>query len=96
MASINTTKGCIAGSIPSGTITSRLGRRVAIILLSGIFTIGALIQIAALNIQMLYVGRFVCGFAVGALSMAGEWGGRSRYGSIDEMREVMASCDCAL
>lgn len=63
------TLGCITGSMPSGYIADYMGRRGAIIFLGIIFTIGAIMQGLTININMLYTGRFISGFSVGALSM---------------------------
>lgn len=37
--------GCILGSLPSGWLTDKMGRKRSIILLTFIFTIGAVIQL---------------------------------------------------
>jgi len=51
-------------------MTSRFGRKGCLISMAFVFTIGGLFQLFATGIEMLYTGRFICGFAVGTLSMA--------------------------
>ena len=62
--------GCVLGSLPSGYLTNRFGRKGTILGMSLVFSLGAFIQLFAKNIDMLYAGRFICGVAVGTLSMA--------------------------
>jgi len=64
------TLGCIFGTIPSGYLVDRFGRKGSITWLTFLFTIGAVIQLFPMDISGLYCGRFICGLAVGALSMA--------------------------
>ncbi|EGV62418.1 Plasma membrane low glucose sensor [Yamadazyma tenuis] len=61
--------GTFCGAIGAPLISDNFGRRFSIILSSGVlFTIGTVLQIAASNIALLCVGRFVSGVAVGNLS----------------------------
>ncbi|GAB5036195.1 mfs sp sugar:h+ symporter [Nannochloropsis oceanica] len=62
--------GCIVGSMPSGALTDFLGRKKCIILLSFIFSVGAIIQLVPRDYAMLLAGRFLSGIGVGGLSMA--------------------------
>ncbi|KAI9591340.1 general substrate transporter, partial [Syncephalis fuscata] len=70
----DTAKGFIASSfvlgglfsaIVAGSIADTIGRRMSIISTAVISAIGGLLQTIAVNIAMLYVGRFVSGLAVG-------------------------------
>lgn len=62
--------GSIAGSLVSGHLTDRFGRKGAILMLTTIFTVGAALQLVPVNMDMLYAGRFTSGLGVGGLSMA--------------------------
>ncbi|KAG5175422.1 general substrate transporter [Tribonema minus] len=62
--------GAVAGSIPSGWFTDKIGRKYSIILYSIVFTIAAVIMGCANSVHMLYAGRFIGGIGVGGLSMA--------------------------
>lgn len=53
--------GCIVGSMPSGALTDFLGRKKCIILLSFIFSVGAIIQLVPRDYAMLLAGRFLSG-----------------------------------
>jgi len=53
--------GCIMGSIPSGYLVDAYGRKGTLIGLTFIFTLGAVIQLVPVNIEMLYAGRLVGG-----------------------------------
>lgn len=61
--------GCMLGSLPSGYLADRLGRKRAMVYLALLFTAGAAVQLSTISMPMLYTGRAVCGFAVGGLSM---------------------------
>lgn len=60
------TGGCFVGALGSG-YTNRLGRRWTIFFACCIFTVGGIIQTAAVVIAMLYVGRLIAGIGVGFL-----------------------------
>lgn len=62
--------GCILGSLPSGYLTDRFGRKSTISGLTAIFTLGAIMQLVPVDLAMLYAGRFISGLGVGGLSMA--------------------------
>jgi len=62
--------GCILGSLPSGYLVDRFGRKGTLIGLTLIFTIGAAMQLGPVNIEMLYASRIIAGFGLGGLSMA--------------------------
>eukprot|EP00121_Abeoforma_whisleri_P007011 Awhi_evm1s6387 len=61
--------GALCGALPSGTLADLIGRKKLLMLNCVIFTIGVSIQAASYNIEMLYAGRFIGGFAIGSLSM---------------------------
>mmetsp|Transcript_24934 Transcript_24934/g.4123 ORF Transcript_24934/g.4123 Transcript_24934/m.4123 type:complete len:168 (+) Transcript_24934:30-533(+) len=61
--------GAVIGSIISGKMADKLGRKKAIIIADITFAIGALIMALALDIPMLIVGRFIIGVGVGIASM---------------------------
>ncbi|KAG2222533.1 hypothetical protein INT45_002664 [Circinella minor] len=58
--------GCLVGSLAS---TTTAGRKWSITIASGIFTIGGILQIIGDGLPMLYAGRLIAGFGVGAMSM---------------------------
>lgn len=62
--------GCIFGSLPSGALTDKLGRKKSIVLLAAVFTVGAVIQLVPSGYEALLAGRFISGVGVGGLSMA--------------------------
>jgi MFS family permease len=57
------------GSLINGPIADRVGRKLSINLAVVVFTIGSVIQCAAMNIPMLFAGRAIAGLAVGQLTM---------------------------
>ncbi|PVH94823.1 general substrate transporter [Periconia macrospinosa] len=58
-----------AGSLVNGPVADRYGRKGSIMIAVVIFTIGSVLQAAAINIAMALVGRAIAGFAVGMLTM---------------------------
>lgn len=63
------TLGAMVGALANGPIADRLSRRWSILLANIFFLIGSIIQAAAVNIPMIFVGRFIAGLAIGQLSM---------------------------
>ncbi|CAG8265499.1 unnamed protein product [Penicillium salamii] len=57
------------GSLINGPIADRIGRKMSINLAVVVFTIGSVIQCAAVNIPMLFAGRAIAGLAVGQMTM---------------------------
>jgi MFS family permease len=57
------------GSLVNGPLADKIGRKMNIIYAVVIFTLGSAIQAGAVNIAMLFAGRAIAGFAVGALTM---------------------------
>ncbi|PLB39248.1 sugar porter family MFS transporter [Aspergillus candidus] len=57
------------GSLVNGPIADRLGRKRSINLAVVVFLIGSVIQCAAVNFPMLFIGRAVAGLAIGQLTM---------------------------
>jgi MFS family permease len=63
------TLGAMFGALANGPIADRFSRRWSILLANIIFNIGSIIQAAAVNIPMIFVGRFIAGLSIGQLSM---------------------------
>jgi MFS family permease len=63
------TLGAMVGALANGPIADRLSRRWSILLANCIFLVGSIIQAAAKNLPMMFVGRFIAGLAIGGLSM---------------------------
>jgi MFS transporter, sugar porter (SP) family len=60
--------GCAFGAIFGGRLSDKYGRRHNILVLAGIFFVGAILCAVAPNIWVLYPARFVLGCAVGGAS----------------------------
>ena len=60
--------GTFFGALISGTLADRLGRRTTIIAGCGVFMCGVVVQVAALSVTALVVGRLLSGFGVGFVS----------------------------
>lgn len=58
--------GAIAGAIPAGPITDRLGRKKTLLLLTAPFLLSWVIIIFASKLWLIYLARFLIGAAVGA------------------------------
>lgn len=58
-----------AGSLVNGPVADRFGRKGSIEIAVVVFTIGSVLQAAAVNIPLAIVGRVIAGFAVGMLTM---------------------------
>ncbi|OGT37871.1 MAG: hypothetical protein A3F12_03525 [Gammaproteobacteria bacterium RIFCSPHIGHO2_12_FULL_38_14] len=57
--------GAMLGSVSSGNLTDRYGRRLVILIISGLFIIGTLIASLATSVQFILIGRLCIGFAIG-------------------------------
>lgn len=57
------------GSLVNGPVADKFGRKGSIEIAVVIFTIGSVLQAAAVNIPMAIVGRVIAGLAVGMLTM---------------------------
>jgi MFS family permease len=57
------------GAFFNGPIADRFSRRWSILLANIVFLIGSIIQCAAVNVPMIFVGRFIAGISIGQLSM---------------------------
>ncbi|KAJ2958868.1 hypothetical protein NQZ79_g5622 [Umbelopsis isabellina] len=68
--SSGTTFGLIASLIPAAWICDKFGRRWPIIVGSGITIAGAVIQSAAVDFAMFWIGRFIIGFGLGLMQTA--------------------------
>lgn len=60
--------GSFAGSLASGFISDRLGRRKALMVAAIIWNIGAILQASAVNVAHLIVGQVVGGLSIGITS----------------------------
>ncbi|KAJ1989678.1 hypothetical protein H4R33_001972 [Dimargaris cristalligena] len=63
------TLGCFIGSLGSGYLADRIGRKFSIVLGSVVFIVGAVLQTTATGVGMLIAGRIIAGLGVGILSM---------------------------
>ncbi len=61
--------GAVAGAMSGGPVVDRLGRKRTLLLVSAVFTAGALLSAVAVNVLMLIVARVVLGVAIGASSL---------------------------
>ena len=52
--------GTAVGALMAAPLGDRLGRRLSLICAIGIFCIGAIFQVSAINVALLVVGRWVC------------------------------------
>lgn len=57
------------GSLVNGPISDNLGRKGSMLLAVVVFVVGAALQAGGANIETLFAGRAVAGFAVGMLTM---------------------------
>jgi len=60
--------GTFFGALLSGALADWFGRRTTIIAGCGVFSAGVIVQVAALSIPALVVGRLIAGFGVGFVS----------------------------
>ncbi|KAH9996121.1 sugar transporter [Xylariaceae sp. FL0662B] len=63
------TLGAMFGALSNGPIADRYSRRWSLLIASVVFNIGSILQCAAYNIPMIFIGRFIAGLSVGMLSM---------------------------
>lgn len=63
------TLGCMFGALVNGPIADRFSRRWSLLFANIVFLIGSIIQAAAVNVPMIFIGRFIAGISVGMLSM---------------------------
>lgn len=61
--------GAFVGSIMAGMCIDRFGRRLPLIVSSGFFFVGSVIQAASFSLAQMVVGRFIAGVGVGLASM---------------------------
>ncbi|CAG8008191.1 unnamed protein product [Penicillium salamii] len=62
--------GAVIGSLQGGLTMDRFGRKVTIQLGAFLCLIGAILQAAAQNLAMIFVGRVLAGWAIGLMSMS--------------------------
>jgi sugar porter (SP) family MFS transporter len=60
--------GALMGALNSGHLTDKLGRRTLLIIDAGIFIVGTITTAVASDIQVLMLGRFIVGIAIGIAS----------------------------
>jgi len=58
--------GYVVGSLSDAVVSDRLGRRLALLVSVGMFTVGALITALSGSFEVLLVGRFITGMGIGA------------------------------
>lgn len=61
--------GALLGALNQGWIADKISRRYSILVAVAIFTIGSILQTAAVGYPMLVVARLIGGFGIGMLSM---------------------------
>ncbi|NYI84654.1 MFS transporter [Saccharopolyspora hordei] len=61
--------GAIVGSIGAGPVVDRIGRKVTLIVLSAVFTLGALLSAFAPGTEVLLSARVLLGLAIGGASL---------------------------
>lgn len=61
--------GALLGALNQGWIADKISRRYSILVAVGVFTVGSVLQTAAVNYGMLTFARFVGGLGIGMLSM---------------------------
>jgi sugar porter (SP) family MFS transporter len=61
--------GAIVGSIGGGPVVDRIGRKITLVLVSTVFTVGALVSAVSINAEMLIGARVLLGLAIGASSL---------------------------
>ncbi|WP_395658931.1 sugar porter family MFS transporter [Nocardioides sp.] len=82
------TLGAMVGALVAGVLADRLGRRFTLVLASGIFVAGALLEALAPGTVVLVVGRLVLGAGVGIASVAGPLYGAENAAARDRGRMV--------
>ncbi|KAH0474409.1 MAG: hypothetical protein KVP17_001819 [Porospora cf. gigantea B] len=70
LISVFFTIGALCGCLPAQILNDKVGRKMAMMIEAAIFTIGVTIQMSTPEnmMPMLFVGRFIGGFAIGAMS----------------------------
>lgn len=59
------TLGAMFGALLNGPVADRFSRRFSLCFAAIIFTVGSILQCAAHNVEMIFVGRFIAGIAIG-------------------------------
>ena len=63
------TLGAMFGAFVNGPISDKFSRRWSLLYANVVFLVGSIIQCAAQNIAMIFIGRFIAGLSIGMLSM---------------------------
>lgn len=66
---VNANFGSPSGAFVNGPIADRISRRWDLLLANVVFQVGSILQASAMNVPMIFVGRFIAGLAIGQLSM---------------------------
>lgn len=61
----NVSLGSLGGCIVGGYISDRIGRWKTMHIQNALFILGAIVEAAATNVDMLFAGRFICGLGAG-------------------------------
>ena len=59
--------GALIGCVFAGKVLDFLGRRMTLMLVSPMLALGWSIVALSMHLHLVYVGRFICGFATGFL-----------------------------
>ncbi|KAJ6078597.1 hypothetical protein N7467_008350 [Penicillium canescens] len=91
------TLGAMFGAFVNGPIADRFSRRWSILYANIIFLIGSAIQAGAVNLPMIFIGRFITGAAIGMLSMViplylSELSPPELRGSLVSLQQLAISC----
>jgi SP family facilitated glucose transporter-like MFS transporter 8 len=86
--------GAIVGAVPAGYFADRFGRKLVILTLSAPFLLSWVLIVVANSVVLLYLGRFIAGFATGATSVVapmfiGEIAESSIRGALGSYFQVM-------
>ncbi|KIW03089.1 uncharacterized protein PV09_05734 [Verruconis gallopava] len=63
------TLGAMFGAFANGPITDAISRRWSLLVANIVFLLGSALQAGAVNVPMIFVGRFIAGLSIGQLSM---------------------------
>jgi sugar porter (SP) family MFS transporter len=61
--------GAVVGVLAGGPVTDRLGRRPTLLIIAGVYVVGALVSALSPWLPVIYVARFLLGLSVGSSSL---------------------------